>query len=153
MLYMKKLAVHLLFVVVLIAGGFITGISNQPGPWFAGLEKPFFQPPSWLFAPVWTMLYIMIAVAGARTWLSAPKSLRMGLWALQLLLNFLWSPAFFGLQNPPLGLALIAPLVAVIITFISTSWRRDRIAAWLFVPYALWTGFATLLNASIVMLN
>jgi len=150
---MKKLSVYLLFVVVLVAAGFLTGISNQPGPWFDGLEKPFFQPPNWLFAPVWTVLYVMIAIAGARTWLSAPKSLRMRLWAVQLVLNLLWSPAFFGLQNPPLGLALVVPLVVVNLAFIATSWRRDRVAAWLFVPYALWAGFAALLNASIVALN
>lgn len=150
---MKKIAVYIAFIVVLVAAGFLTGISNQPGPWFDSLVKPAFQPPNWLFAPVWTVLFVMIAVAGARTWLAGPTSPRMGLWATQIVLNLLWSPAFFGLHNPTLGLVVILPLLASIFAFILVSWNKDRVSALLFVPYAAWTCFATALNASIVLLN
>lgn len=150
---MKKIAVYIAFIVVLVAAGFLTGISNQPGPWFDGLVKPAFQPPNWLFAPVWTVLYVMIAIAGARTWLAGPTSPRMGSWLTQIVLNLMWSPAFFGLQNPVLGLVVILPLLVSIFAFMLVSWRKDRVSAWLFVPYAAWTSFATALNASIVLLN
>ena len=150
---MRKPIVYALFIVAIVLAGFLTGISNRPGLWFDALEKPFFQPPNWLFGPVWTVLYVMIAVAGARIWLTAPTSARMGLWAVQMLLNLAWSPAFFGLQNPELALAIVLPLVAVNVGFIVMSWHKDRIAAALFVPYALWTGFAAALNGAIVVLN
>lgn len=150
---MNKLATHLLFIVAMVAGGFLTGLGNRPDAWFAALVKPLFQPPDYLFAPVWTILYVLIAIAGARTFLAAPRSRRMALWAAQLVLNFLWSPAFFGLHNAGLGLAIVAPLVLVNVAFVVTSWRHDRIAAGLFVPYVAWTAFATALNAAIVVLN
>lgn len=150
---MKKAAIYALFIVAVVLAGFLTGISNRPGPWFDALDKPFFQPPNWLFGPVWTVLYVMIAVVGARVWLAAPKSARMGLWAAQMLLNLLWSPAFFGLQNPELALAVVLPLLAVNVAFIAVSWKTDRVSALLFVPYVLWTGFASLLNGAIVYLN
>lgn len=150
---MKKTAIYVLFIVSIVLVGFLTGISNQPGLWFDALQKPFFQPPNWLFGPVWTVLYVMIAVAGARVWLAAPWSAPMGLWVGQMLLNLLWSPAFFGLHNPELALAIVVPLVTVNVAFIAVSWKSDRIAALLFAPYALWTGFASLLNGAIVYLN
>jgi tryptophan-rich sensory protein len=150
---MNRLATHLLFIVVLVAGGFLAGLSNRPDAWFAALVKPPFQPPAFLFAPVWTILYVLIAIAGARTFLAAPRSRRMALWAAQLVLNFLWSPAFFGLHDAGLGLAIVAALLLVDIAFVAASWRVDRVSAGLFVPYVAWTAFATVLNASIVVLN
>lgn len=150
---MNRLATHLLFIVVLVAGGFLTGLSNRPDAWFAALVKPPFQPPAFLFAPVWTILYVLIAIAGARTFLAAPRSRRMALWAAQLVLNFLWSPAFFGLHDAGLGLAIVTALLLVDIAFVAASWRVDRVSAGLFVPYVAWTAFATVLNASIVVLN
>ncbi|MET3587327.1 tryptophan-rich sensory protein [Pseudorhizobium tarimense] len=125
----------------------------MPGEWYQTLEKPSFQPPPWLFGPVWTTLYVLIAIAGARTWLAAPASGRMQVWFGQMALNFLWSPAFFGAESPVLGLVVIAPLLVAIILFIRMSWSPDRVSAWLFLPYLAWVGFATLLNLSIVLLN
>lgn len=150
---MKKILIHAVFILAVLSAGILTGAGNMPGPWYATLEKPFFQPPSWLFAPVWTVLYVLIAVAGARTWLAAPASGRMQIWFAQMALNFLWSPAFFGQQSPGLGLFVILPLLALIIIFIAASRRPDPPAAWLFAPYALWTAFATLLNAAILLMN
>lgn len=150
---MKRIAVPTLFVILVIAAGALSGIANRPGPWLDGLVKPFFQPPAFLFAPVWTVLYVMVAVAGARIWLADRRSVGMRLWAAQMALNLMWSPAFFGLRSPGLGLAVIVPLFAVIAAFIVVSWRRDRVAAMLFAPYGLWTGYAVALNAAIVVLN
>ena len=150
---MRKIVVHALFIVALLAAGFAIGAGNPPGPWFEGLSKPPFQPPAWLFAPVWSLLYVLIAVAGARTWLRGAASRRMWLWLAQMALNLLWSPAFFGQQSAGLGLAVIVPLLALIAIYIAVSWRSDRVAALLFVPYGLWVAFASLLNASILVLN
>ena len=96
---------------------------------------------------------MLIAIAGWRIWRIAPDSGAMRLWGLQLLLNYLWSPVFFGLQRPGLALLVIVALLAAIVGFVALARPLDRPAAWLFVPYALWVAFATLLNAAIWRLN
>jgi len=78
---------------------------------------------------------------------------RMRLWFTQMILNFLWSPIFFGMQSPAGALVIIIPMLICIIAFMALTYRRDRISMWLFMPYALWVAFATALNASISMLN
>lgn len=141
------------FVVLVVGAGMFIGTQTSPGVWYAALEKPFFNPPNWVFGPVWFTLYVLIAIAGWRTFLSGPVSLAMGLWVLQMLLNWGWSPAFFAAENLWLGVAVIVPLLAVILAFIVERWNRDRISALLFLPYAAWVGFATLLNLSLALLN
>ena len=150
---MQKIVAHLVFIAIVLGGGLLIGLNFLPGEWYQSLAKPPFNPPNWIFGPVWSILYIMIGIAGARTFLRDGFSSAFGLWLVQLLLNFLWSPAFFGAENARLALVVIVPLLVVILAFIAQRWRRDRIAAFLFVPYAAWVGFATLLNASIVWLN
>lgn len=150
---MKTFIIYALFIAAVLTAGILTGVSNLPGPWYDSLQKPFFQPPPWIFSPVWTVLYVMIAVAGARTWLRAPASGRMQVWFVQMVLNLLWSPAFFGMQSPGFGLTIIIPLLAFILAFIAMSRAKDPVSAWLFAPYALWTAFASVLNASIFLLN
>lgn len=150
---MRKILINLAFILVVSGIGAAIGLMNAPGEWFASLDKPFFNPPGWLFGPVWTVLYVMIAIAGARTALAAPRSAAMRLWIVQMALNFLWSPAFFGLRSPAAGLMVILPLLASIIAFIISSRKSDRIAALFFWPYLAWVGFATVLNASIWALN
>lgn len=140
------------FLVVVIGGGLLIGFVTRPDAWYAGLAKPPFNPPNWIFAPVWTLLYVLIAIAGARTF-ARGLDLAFGLWVAQLALNFAWSPAFFGLHRPGLALAIVAALLAVILAFIVQRWQVDNVSALLFVPYACWVAFATLLNASIVRLN
>ncbi|WP_339646061.1 TspO/MBR family protein [uncultured Pelagibacterium sp.] len=141
------------FLVVVIGVGALIGTQTAPGAWYAGLEKPVFNPPNWVFGPVWFALYVMIAIAGWRTFLAAPLSVGMGLWVGQMLLNWVWSPAFFAAENLWLAMAIIIPMLAAIIAFIVNRWTRDRASALLFVPYAAWVGFATLLNASLIVLN
>jgi tryptophan-rich sensory protein len=141
------------FIFAVVGMGFAIGATNLPGAWYAGLIKPSFNPPNWVFAPVWSLIYILIAVAGWRTWEHDRKGVPMGLWAAQLLLNFAWSPSFFTAHRVGLALAIIIAMLILIATFIVTRWRADRFAALLFLPYAGWVAFAALLNASIWRLN
>ena len=150
---MKKILTYLAFIVLVTGIGALIGIMNIPGEWYQSLAKPSFNPPNWIFGPVWTTLYVLIGIAGARTWLVEGLSLRMKIWLAQMALNFLWSPAFFGLHSTGLGLVVILPMLAAIIAFIATSWRTDRVSALLFLPYLAWVGFATLLNLSLFILN
>jgi tryptophan-rich sensory protein len=125
---------------------------TRPDGWYAALAKPSFNPPNWVFAPVWTLLYALIAVVGGRTFERGARA-ALALWAAQLALNFAWSPLFFGLHRPAVALVVVAALLVAILTFIVARWRADRISALLFVPYAVWVSFATLLNAAIAVLN
>ncbi len=150
---MLRIVTLLLFLVLVVGGGTLIGVGNTPGEWYAGLQKPPFNPPAWVFAPVWTVLYVMIAIAGWRVWNETRTGGAMTAWWLQLGLNFIWSPVFFFLQSPGAALLVIITLMATIMAFIGLTWSRNRVAALLFLPYAAWVAFATLLNASIWWLN
>jgi benzodiazapine receptor len=141
------------FLVIVLGGGLVIGSLTPPNDWFAQLNKPAFNPPGWLFGPVWTALYIIIAIVGWRWWQRDRSGVPMKLWYGQLALNFLWSPVFFSAQQVGGALAIIILLLLTIFAFISATWRQDRLAGWLFVPYAAWVAFATLLNASIFALS
>lgn len=143
----------ILFIALSLGGGLLIGYLNIPGEWYAALEKPPFNPPSWVFSPVWTALYVLIGIAGWRVWRADRGGAAMKLWWAQLALNFAWSPVFFSLHQIAMALAIILALLAAILGFIMTSLRTDRIAAWLFVPYAAWVAFASLLNGAILLLN
>ncbi len=151
--YAGLAAFLLLVALVSAAGGWAT--ASSVGTWFAGLEKPSFNPPGWLFGPVWTALYVMIAVAGWRLWRRGGPASRRALtaWYVQLLLNLMWSFLFFGARMIGAALIEIVVLLAAIITTIALSWRVDQAAAWLLVPYLAWVSFATLLNAALWRLN
>lgn len=141
------------FILLVLGGGTAIGLYTLPGEWYAGLAKPWFNPPNWIFGPVWSVLYVIIAIAGWRLWENHRMSGAMAVWWIALSANFLWSPAFFGMQMPGVALVVILILLALIVTFMVLAREKDRIAAWLFVPYAAWVSFATLLNASIWWLN
>jgi tryptophan-rich sensory protein len=106
-----------------------------------------------LFGPVWTVLYVLIAIAGWRTWGRDRTGRAMQLWWAQILLNFLWTPIYFGMHQIGLSLVVILLLLASIIAFVVAAWRPDRVSAWIFVLYAAWVAFASVLNASILVLN
>ncbi len=142
-----------LFLLFTVGGGILIGTINLPGEWYAGLAKPVFNPPNWIFGPVWTVLYVLIAIAGWRSWERRFEGPATQIWFAQLGLNFLWSPVFFSMHLMGFGLLIIIALLVLILLFIKLSWNRDRIAAWLFVPYALWVAFASILNASLFILN
>lgn len=150
---MSRYVPLVLFLVLVLGGGLLIGSTNIPGEWYAALEKPPFNPPNWLFSPVWSLLYVLIAIAGWRIWSRARTGGAMTAWWLQLGLNFLWSPVFFTVHAIGAALAIILALLVAILAFIALAWPRDRLAAWLFVPYAAWVAFAALLNGSVLVLN
>jgi tryptophan-rich sensory protein len=144
----------LVFLAIVMGGGLLIGFATMPGEWYASLVKPPFNPPNWIFGPVWTLLYIMIAVAGWRTWQRSRSGSAMKLWIAQMALNFVWSPVFFAAQMLGVALIVIIALLGCIVAFIVQSRRDgDGISSLLFAPYAAWVSFATLLNASLWYLN
>ena len=143
----------LLFVVGVVGIGWLIGATNLPGEWYAALAKPGFVPPNWAFPVAWTILYIMIAVAGWRTFRREPRGRAMLVWAAQMALNFAWSPVMFTMHQIGAALVILICLFVAIVTYISLETSRDRLAAALFVPYAAWVAFAGLLNAAIWRLN
>ncbi|WP_306258272.1 TspO/MBR family protein [Pararhizobium sp. IMCC21322] len=171
------------FVALCLVVGGLGALLTAPGlePWYAGLQKPGFNPPSWIFGPVWSTLYVLMAYAVWRIWSSDPHPslLKAGgpksggpkeggpkagkpkadrakaywAFAVQLLLNLCWSGAFFFLQSPGFALIVIICLLAAIVTTIVLFFRLDKLSGALFVPYVLWVCFATVLNFSIFLLN
>lgn len=143
----------LLFIALVLGTGIAIGVLNPPGAWYAALAKPSFNPPNWVFGPVWSIIYVLVAIAGWRTWRADRRGVAMALWWLQMALNLLWSPTFFTAHRPDIALAVILMLLAAILGFIARQWSYDRMAAMLFVPYAAWVAFASILNFEIVRLN
>lgn len=131
------------------------GMSVQS--WYVTLIRPPGTPPNWVFAPVWTVLHGMIGTSAWLIWARAPEGRRkrgaLQLWGWQLLLNALWSPAFFGLRSPAAGLLVIVPMLVLIAMTIVGFARLNRAAALLLVPYWGWTGYATYLNFGFWWLN
>ncbi|NEU10633.1 tryptophan-rich sensory protein [Methylobacterium sp. BTF04] len=131
------------------------------GGWYAGLTKPAFNPPNWAFPVAWTLLYAMIALSAWRLLGALPRSgpSRQGWWlalaafAVQLALNAAWTPTFFAAHAMGPAVIVSAAMFVMILWTIRLSWRFDRAAAWLLVPYAAWVGFATVLTAAIWRLN
>lgn len=150
---MNRIVTHILFVVFVLGCGLLIGINNIPGEWYQSLVKPSFNPPNWIFAPVWSVLYVIIGFVGARTFVDHRHSAAMRLWVAQMIFNFAWSPLFFGLHEIALALIVIIALLISIVALIVVSRRRDYLSAVLFVPYLAWVAFATLLNASIFLMN
>ena len=122
--------------------------------WFPLLNKPAWNPPGWLFAPVWTTLYVLMGIAIWRVWRTGPAAgpLVRG-YFVQLFFNALWSVLFFGLKQPAWALADILVLWGLLVWLQAGLWRTDRAAGALWLPYVLWVSFATVLNAAIVRLN
>jgi benzodiazapine receptor len=148
--------VRLLFFLVVAFVPAAVGRLFQPGAWYSDLSKPSWTPPGWLFGPVWTLLYASIGVAGWLAWEASagrPRLLPFGVFAAQLILNGLWSWLFFGLRRPDLALVNIVAMVILIAANIVLFARLRGLAGGLLVPYLLWVGFATALNAAIWRLN
>ncbi len=146
------------FIALTFAASGIGGFATQSsvGSWYQTLTRPSFNPPDWVFAPVWTTLYAMIAVAGWRLWRHADSDMRsqaLGFWHLQLVLNVIWSLLFFGARDIPAATVEIGALLASLIACLVVFRRLDTLAFWLFVPYTGWVAFATLLTVSLQRLN
>ncbi|MBS0470147.1 MAG: tryptophan-rich sensory protein [Proteobacteria bacterium] len=152
----RQYAVLAVFLAATLAVGGLGSVATLPEipGWYAGLHKPPFNPPNWVFGPVWTALYILMAVAAWRVWRrTGLRSRAMTLFALQLGLNLAWSFIFFAAHATGAALIELVALDTLIVWTAIRFARIDAIAGWLFVPYIAWAGFATLLNAAICMLN
>ena len=127
-----------------------------PGDWYAGLQKPSWNPPPWIFGPVWSALYVMMAVAAWSVWRRGGFGRNRGpllLFLLQLLLNALWSPLFFGLRLPGLALVDLVLLWVVLFVTLIRFWKVNTFAGALLVPYLAWVTFAGMLNLTLWLLN
>lgn len=155
MKYTKLIIALILCYFVAFAGSTVT--TPAIDTWYASLNKPFFNPPNWVFGPVWTVLYGLMGVAMYLVWNKGLKGKKerfaMKVFFAQLFANFMWSFVFFGLESPVGGLVVILLLWAGIFYTIRLFKKIDKTAAYLLVPYLLWVSFATLLNLFIVILN
>jgi len=152
---MKKFAACLLFVLIMFTAAFPAAFF-PPGEWYASLNKPDWNPPSYLFGPVWSSLYVLIGIAGWRVWRVRGEGWArpvLILWVLQWILNATWSLLFFGLKSPAIALLEILLLWVTILAFLLKTRKHDQWATALFAPYLLWVSFATVLNATIWYLN
>jgi benzodiazapine receptor len=144
--------------IPLLVGG-ISGLATARGvqDWFPTLVKPPFNPPSWVFGPVWTLLYVMMGIAAfmvwQKNWDNGIVKAALGLFALQLILNGLWSVLFFGMRMPALAFADIILLWVSIGATVVFFWRVTPVAGMLLLPYGAWVTFAAVLNGSIWILN
>lgn len=130
-----------------------SGAVFMPGAWYQSLKRPSWTPPNWLFAPAWSVLYVMIAIAGWRVWSAAGLSAALVIWALNLIFNAAWSWLMFGRRQIQMALFDAFAMLATILVFMVLAWPIDPIATWLFAPYLAWVSFATLLNATLLRLN
>lgn len=144
------------WIVICLVPAAIGGFVSSPGSWYAGLRKPDWNPPSWVFGPVWTFLYLSMAVAAWRVWRRGGWNVQrkpLVIFLVQLALNALWSPLFFGWKQPALAFADIVLLWVSIMGTILAFRNVDKVATVLLVPYLLWVSFAAVLNFAIVRLN
>lgn len=134
----------------------MNGKGSPNGAWYKSLKKPAFQPPNWVFGPVWTALYGTIAYSGWRIY-KAPKSAErtraLALWGTQLALNAAWTPLFFGARKPGVALVDMAALDAAAVAYVAAARKVDTRAAASLAPYLAWIGFASALNTAIVAKN
>ena len=142
----------LVFFLLMVATG-TSGAFFQPGEWYRGLRKPGWTPPNWLFGPVWTSLYVMIAIAGWLVWRNAPAGPAIWLWGAQLVVNFGWSALFFGMRRMDLAFYDVVLMWLLIAAFIVAAAPISLTAAVLFVPYLIWVTIAGTLNWTVWRMN
>ena len=156
---MQKIFKIVLVVVVCLTVGYFSGMETRESitTWYPTLIKPTFNPPNWIFGPVWTLLYIMMGIAAGLVWTKGYEEQTtkkaLGFFAIQLGLNALWSYLFFGLHNPFLALIEIILLWLMILETYNLFKKINKTAGFLLLPYLAWVSFATILNASIWWLN
>jgi tryptophan-rich sensory protein len=142
--------------IVLCFGAAATGAFVTKGEWYADLAKPSWNPPSSVFGPVWTTLYLMMAVAAWVVWRQGgwkSQAQALSAFLVQWLLNALWTPLFFGMQRPDLAFLDIVALWLAIVVTLALFWKASRTAGLLLVPYLAWVSFAAVLNFTIWRLN
>jgi len=146
-------------IIICLSAGWFGSLFTTPAIpiWYAALQKPVFSPPNWLFAPIWTILYILMAIAAWLVWRKGvdkrPVRAALVIFLIQLVLNALWSLVFFGLRSLIGGEIVIIILWIVLLLTILAFWRITKAAALLLVPYLAWITFAAVLNVSVYILN
>jgi tryptophan-rich sensory protein len=137
--------------------GALGGAFTDIGPWYFSLEKPRWQPPDWAFGPAWTFIYACVVIAAVRGWRAMESATArrrfVGLYAVNAVLNVLWSALFFHFRRPDWALIEVTLLWASILALILHAWPRSRVAAAFLLPYIAWVSFAAVLNFTIVGLN
>lgn len=142
--------------LVLCFGAASSAVFITPGGWFEGLRKPSWNPPSWVFGPVWSTLYVMMAVAAWLVWREGgwrKQRAALGFFVAQWFLNALWTPLFFGLHQPGWAFAEIVLLWVALLATVWKFWQVNRVASILLWPYLVWVSFAGFLNFTIWRLN
>ncbi len=134
-------------------GAAATGALFPTGAWYAGLRKPSWVPPNWLFPVAWTSIYLLIAFAGARVAPLEGSAYAMAFWALQIAFNALWTPVFFGLRNLRASIPVMACLWCAVAGATVTHWQLDIWAGLAFAPYLAWVSVAAVLNLAMLRLN
>lgn len=142
-------AMHFAIFLLAAATAGATGMFFQPGSWYDSLQKPGFTPPGWVFPIAWTTLYVLMAWSAARLAVLPGAGLVLGLWALQIALNTLWTPVFFGAHRLGAAMAILAALWLVVAVLVVLAWRMDRLAGALLLPYLAWLTLAGTLNFSL----
>ncbi|MEP6482967.1 MAG: TspO/MBR family protein [Rudaea sp.] len=145
----KSLAVFLLIVFAAA----VTGAMSSPDGWFKALNKPWFNPPTWVFPPAWTILYFLMAFAAWRVYLVAGIGAGLVVWGIQLIANAAWTPLFFGLHRIDLALIDVAILWLLVLTTTILFFQRSRAAGYMLIPYLAWVSFAMTLTFAIWRLN
>lgn len=153
---MRKGLIYFIFIALTLGCGLAVGLIARPDGWYAALAKPPFNPPNWIFGPVWTTLYVLMGVAAWRVWLhrgDAAARRATALFLVQLTLNVAWSGLFFGLRNPAAAFVEIVALWAAVAATTVAFLRIERTAGTLLLPYLAWITFAAYLNFGIWSLN
>jgi len=154
---MNKYVKLTLSIILCLSAGFLGSFFTitSVGSWYSEINKPFFNPPNWIFGPVWTTLYILMGISLYLIWTNKnkKKETAIKLFFTQLILNSLWSILFFGLQSPLLAFIEIIILWVAILLTIMKFHKISKTSAYLLVPYLLWVSFASILNLSIYLLN
>ncbi|MFB3897407.1 MAG: TspO/MBR family protein [bacterium] len=154
-----KIIKLIISIVICLSAGIIGAFFTQPAipTWYATLNRPAFSPPNWIFGPVWTFLYITMGIAAFLIWQKGlkytPAKLAITVFIIQLILNSIWSIAFFGFKSPLAGLVVLILLWIAILATIITFYKISTWAAILLIPYILWVSFAGILNYAIIKLN
>lgn len=146
------IALFAIFFLACAAAG-ATGGMFPPSDWYQRLQKPSWTPPNWLFPVAWTTLYICMSAAAARVAMMPGAGFAMALWALQIALNTLWTPVFFGLRKVRAGMAVLVLLWVSVAACTVALFQLDTIAGLLFVPYLVWVSVAAALNYAVMTLN
>ena len=150
----KYLSLLILLLVTFIApviGSYVTSVFKEP--WYSEIIQPSFNPPSWVFPPVWSTLYVMMSIAIWRVWTTFFNSRILKLYFFHLFFNCIWSIIFFGFHQIGLALINIIVILFFIITLMKEYLKIDKLSFYLMIPYFLWSSFALVLNASILFLN